>query len=105
MESDKKVELLKGAGRPIFEQKERAEMLAAMKVVDIIILLPTMRGRQPYTDMIEAIKPEVIAVTEDDPLLKMKKMEVEKYTGKLKIVISRLKKHSTSKLIKLLDLK
>jgi len=100
LESDQKVKMLKGLGRPVFLQEERAEMLSALSSVDMVILLPMMVGGKPYSEMVEAIKPEVIAVTDDDPLLKKKKMEAERYGGKLEIVISRLTKYSTTSLIK-----
>jgi len=100
LESDQKVRLLKGAGRPVFSQEERAEMLSDLSFVDMVILLPMMIGGKPYAEMVEIIKPEVIAVTHDDPLLKKKKTEAERYGGKLVVVIPRLKEYSTTKLIK-----
>lgn len=104
LESDKKVRILKGKDRPFFPQNERAQMLAALSVVDMVILLPMMVGGKFYAELVASIKPDVIAVTEDDPLLKRKSEQAEKYGGKVMIVIPRLKKYATSNLVNLLGL-
>ena len=44
LESDKKIRKLKGKGRPVHSQKERAEILSALKSVDSVVCLPYMEN-------------------------------------------------------------
>jgi D-beta-D-heptose 7-phosphate kinase/D-beta-D-heptose 1-phosphate adenosyltransferase len=101
LESDKKVKKLKGENKPVFAQKERAEMLSALKTVDLIVLLPMMGTDRDYLNLIMKIKPDIIAVTENDPHIEKKREQAEEVGGKLKI-ISLTKTFSTSKLSKIL---
>jgi rfaE bifunctional protein nucleotidyltransferase chain/domain len=101
LESNKKVKKLKGENRPIFIQKERAEMLSALRSVDLVVLLPTMENDSDYLNVIMRIKPDIIAVTENDPLLEKKRGQAKKIGGKLK-VIPLTKTLSTSALIQIL---
>jgi rfaE bifunctional protein nucleotidyltransferase chain/domain len=101
LESDGRVKNLKGKNRPVFIQKERAEMLSALECVDIIVLLPMIEKDSDYLNLVMKIKPDIIAVTEDDPLLEKKRSQAEEVGGKLKIV-SFTKTFSTSKLAKIL---
>ena len=57
LEGDRKLKKLKGGKRPIFIQKERAEMLSALGSVDLIVLLPTMDTDRSYLNLIRRIKP------------------------------------------------
>jgi rfaE bifunctional protein nucleotidyltransferase chain/domain len=100
LESDKRVKKLKGKNRPVFIQKERAEMLTALESVDLIVLLPTMGKDSDYLNLVMKIKPDIIAVTENDPLIEKKRSQVKEVRGKLK-VISLTKRFSTSKLAKI----
>jgi rfaE bifunctional protein nucleotidyltransferase chain/domain len=101
LESDKRVKKLKGKNRPVFIQKERAEMLSALESVDLIVALPMMENDSDYLDLVMKIKPDVIAVTENDPLIEKKRSQAKEVGGKLKI-ISLAKTFSTSKLAKIL---
>jgi rfaE bifunctional protein nucleotidyltransferase chain/domain len=101
LESNKKVKRLKGETRPIFTQKERAEMLSALRSVDLVVLLPTMENDGDYSNVIMKIKPDIIAVTEHDPLLEKKREQARKVGGKLE-VIPFTKTLSTSALIQIL---
>jgi len=101
LESDKKVKELKGKSRPVFIQKERAEMLAALGCVDLVVLLPMMENDDDYLNLVMKVKPDIIAVTEDDPQIENKRRQAREVGGKLKI-ISLIKTFSTSKLAKIL---
>jgi rfaE bifunctional protein nucleotidyltransferase chain/domain len=101
LEGDKRVKKLKGKKRPVFIQKERAEMLSALESVDLIILLPMMEKDSDYLNLVMKIKPDIIAVTENDPLLEKKRSQAKEAGAKLK-VISFTKRFSTSKLAKIL---
>jgi rfaE bifunctional protein nucleotidyltransferase chain/domain len=103
LESDKKVKELKGKNRPVFIQSERAEMLSALRSVDLIVLLPMMEDDRDYSKLVKKIKPDVIAVTENDPRIKKKRQQAEEAGGKLKI-IPFTKTFSSSKLVKILGI-
>ena len=101
LESDEKVKRLKGKSKPVFIQKERAEMLSALQCVDLVVLLPVMENDKDYLNLINKIKPNIIAVTENDPNIEKKQGQAREVGGKLKIV-SHIKTFSTSKLAKIL---
>jgi len=101
LESDEKVKKLKGKNRPVFIQKERAEMLATLRSVDLVVLLPMMENDNDYLKLVTKIKPDVLAVTEDDPQIEKKRWQAKEVGGELK-TISLTKPFSTSKLAKML---
>jgi FAD synthetase len=101
LENDKNVKKLKGKNRPAFIQKERAEMLSALGSVDLIVLLPMMENDCDYLNLVMKIKPDIIAVTENDPHIEKKRGQAKQIGGELK-VISSIKTLSTSKLAKIL---
>ncbi len=101
LESDDKVKRLKGKNRPIFIQRERAEMLAALGMVDLVVLLPMMENDNDYSKLVTRIKPDILAVTEDDPQIEKKRRQAREVGGKLKI-IPLTKRFSTSRLAKVL---
>ena len=100
LENDKNVKRLKGENKPVFRQEERAEMLSALESVDLVVLLPMMEKDSDYLNLIEEIKPDIIAVTENDPQMEKKKGQAKKIGGALK-VIPMIKTLSTSKLAKI----
>ena len=101
LESDEKVRELKGRNRPVFIQRERAEMLFALRSVDLIVLLPMTENDSDYLNLVMKIKPDIIAVTENDPQIEKKRRQAKEVGGDLKI-ISLTETFSTSKLAKLL---
>lgn len=103
LENDKKVGLLKGKNRPLFTQKERAAVLSAISCVNYVILLPFINTDSEYNNLVLSLKPDIIAVTENDPNLGKKKMQAELVKGKMEI-IPFVKTFSSSKLAKLLGL-
>ena len=101
LENDEKVKKLKGESRPVFIQKERAEMLSALRSVDLVVLLPAIENDSDYLNLMMKIKPDIIAVTENDPDIEKRKDQAKKIGGELK-VISFIKTLSTSKLAEML---
>ena len=80
LNSDKGVERLKGRGRPLMPQKERAEILAALEPVNAVIIFeePT-----PHK-LISRLLPDVLVKGEDWPLQQIVgRREVEKAGGKV----------------------
>ena len=103
LESDRNVKKLKGKYRPVFIQKERAEMLSALRSVDVIVVLPIMENDNDYLNLVTKIKPDIIAVTEDDPHIEKKRRQAKKVGAMLK-QISLTKTFSTSKLANILGM-
>lgn len=104
LESDENVKKLKGEGRPINSQKDRAKILTALRIVDYVILLPFMKGHADYFSLVKNLKPDIIAVTAGDPQLKQKKEQAKAVNGKVKVVTPYLKTASTSQLVKILGI-
>jgi rfaE bifunctional protein nucleotidyltransferase chain/domain len=55
LNSDHSVYELKGAGRPITSQRDRAEILAALECVDLVTVFPELRA----TKFLAAVRPAV----------------------------------------------
>ncbi len=103
LEHDGKVTNLKGRNRPFFNQSERAEMLSALTSTDLVLLLPYMKSDTEYFNLVNQIKPEIIAVTENDPLSEKKKNQ-SRETGSKLIIIPFVKTYSSSKLAKIIGI-
>ncbi len=52
---DESVRSLKGAGRPLNSEEDRAEVLAALECVDFVTIFPALR----VTQVIEALRPAI----------------------------------------------
>lgn len=100
LESDNTIRRLKGLNRPINSQLNRANFLTHIKSVDFIILLPDMKKDQDYKELINQIKPDIIAVTKNDSRLKLKKDEAKMVGAKLLVVTDNVPQQSTSLIIK-----
>jgi D-beta-D-heptose 7-phosphate kinase/D-beta-D-heptose 1-phosphate adenosyltransferase len=101
LESDENVKKLKGENRPIFIQRERAEMLAGLSSVDLVVLLPVMKNDNDYLKLVTKIRPGILAATEDDPKIEKKRRQATEVGAELKTVLL-TKTFSASKLAKML---
>ena len=81
-------------------QEERAEMLSALRSVDLVVLLPMIEKDGDYLDLVTKIKPDLIAVTENDLQFENKKSQAKKVGARLSVV-SLIKRDSTSKLARI----
>lgn len=103
LESDETVRILKGENRPNFPQKDRAEVLSSIKFVDSVVLLNPFGKDEDYNKLILQIKPDIIAVTENDPIMEKKKYQAEMVGGKL-VEIPHIKTYSSSELARLIGI-
>jgi FAD synthetase len=101
LESDQKVRKLNGKNRPIFDQEVRAEMLSTLACVDLVVLLPMMEYDGDYLSLVMKIKPNIIAVTENDARIEKKRHQAETVGGELRVIPS-VKTLSTSALAKII---
>lgn len=103
LESDDAIKILKGKNRPINLQNIRANILAAVQLVDFVVLLPKIFKTKDYNRLVENISPDVIAVTEGDTNIVEKRLQAKKAGGILKVVLKKVPEYSTTKLWKLLN--
>lgn len=88
----------------VHHQNERAEILANMNMVDIIILLPFFQKNEEYFELVEKISPSIIAVTEGDKQLENKKKQAKPIGAEVKVVVSNLNNFATRNIAKVFDL-
>lgn len=103
LESDESVKHMKGENRPIHTQVQRKTMLEALRVVDEVIMIEPLVSHAQYQECIKKLHPDVIALTEGDPIEDIKRQHA-KAIGAEVIVIPKIHTPSTSQLAKLLDL-
>lgn len=94
--SDDSVRALKGEGRPVMPQEERAEIVAALSDVDAVIIFPELDVRA----IIGEIRPDIQAKGTDYTADSVPEGDaVREYGGRVEIVGDR-KDHSTSEMIR-----
>src|SRR3989344_980208 len=85
---------------PFHTQQERAEILSYLDCVDSVVMLPYFTDDNDYMKMVNKIKPEIIAVTENDKLLSKKISQAKQIGGRLEIVTSFINNKSSIDLLK-----
>lgn len=94
--SDTSVRALKGEGRPIMPENERAEIVAALADVDAVVIFPELDVRA----IIREIRPDVQAKGTDYTVHSVPERDaVAAYGGRVAIV-GDAKDHSTSEIIR-----
>ena len=94
--SDAQVARLKGKGRPILPERERAELVASLQAVDLV----TIFAEPTVTELLLAIKPDIHAKGTDYTEETVPERDVVRsYGGRVRIV-GDPKDHSTSELIR-----
>jgi rfaE bifunctional protein nucleotidyltransferase chain/domain len=93
--SDEQVRALKGRGRPFVTERERAEVIAALRAVDLVTIFP-----EPNVEaLLLAIRPDVHAKGTDYTVDSVPERHiVASYGGRIAIV-GDPKQHSTSSLL------
>lgn len=93
--ADEQVAKLKGAGRPILSENERAELVAALEAVDLVTVFPEPTVEQ----LLLAIKPDVHAKGTDYTEETVPEREVVRSFGGRTAIVGDPKDHSTTELI------
>jgi D-glycero-beta-D-manno-heptose 1-phosphate adenylyltransferase len=94
--SDESVRALKGEGRPIMPEDERAEIVAALADVDAVVIFPEINVRA----IICEIRPDIQAKGTDYTAESVPERDaVSAYGGRVEIV-GDAKNHSTSEIIR-----
>lgn len=94
--SDQSVRALKGAGRPIMPEDERAEIVAALADVDAVVIFPELDVRAIIREIHPDIQAKGTDYTEDSV---PERDAVAEYGGRIAIV-GDAKGHSTSEIIR-----
>ena len=103
LESDKTIIAIKGNKRPFNSQEDRAKILAALAVVDYVILLEQDMDDKIYDDLVFALKPAIIATTSGDINRHHKERQAKSVGAKVIDVTMPISDKSTTTLIHLLD--
>jgi len=94
--SDASVRALKGEGRPVMPEGERAEIVAALADVDAVVIFPELEVRA----LIGEIRPDIQAKGTDYTAASVPERDaVTEYGGRVAIV-GDAKDHSTSEIIR-----
>ena len=96
LNSDKSVRRLKGGGRPIVSEKDRAYVLANLKPVDYVIMFDE---DTPY-ELIKEIKPDVLVKGADYEGKSIVGSDIVESSGGKTVLINFIKGKSTSGIIK-----
>jgi len=93
--SDDQVSALKGPGRPVMPEAERAEIVSALECVDIVTIFP-----EPTVEaLLLALKPDIHAKGTDYTEDTVPEREVVRSYGGRVAIVGDPKDHSTSELI------
>lgn len=95
LNSDRSVTTIKGPGRPVMHEADRVELIAAMEMVDYVIVFDEP---DPYK-LIEAIKPDVLAKGGDWKMDAVVGADVVERNGGRVVLIPYLDGFSTTKII------
>lgn len=94
--SDNQVTELKGPGRPILPERDRAEIVASLRAVDLV----TIFDEPTVTELLLAIKPNIHAKGTDYSEDTVPEREVVRSFGGQVRIVGDPKNHSTSELIR-----
>lgn len=96
LESDESV--LKSKKILAQKQTDRAKVLSGLQSVDLVISLDGILRDEDYYMIVKIIKPDIIAITENDAQLSNKKRQANEYGADLITATKRIKKYSSSAL-------
>jgi len=94
--SDEQVARLKGPGRPVLPERERAELVASLQAVDLV----TIFAEPTVTELLLAIKPDVHAKGTDYTEETVPERDVVRSYGGQVAIVGDPKDHSTSEILK-----
>jgi rfaE bifunctional protein nucleotidyltransferase chain/domain len=97
--SDEQVKGLKGANRPLMPENERAEIVAALRFVDLV----TIFGEPTVAELIRAIRPDIHAKGTDYTEETVPEREIVREYGGRTAIVGDPKDHSTTALIALVN--
>ena len=93
--SDKQARILKGAGRPFMPENERAELVSALRCVDLV----TIFDEPTVEELIRAIRPDFHAKGTDYTTETVPERNVVRECGGTVVIVGDPKDHSSTNLI------
>lgn len=103
LESDETITDTKGPKRPVNSQSDRAKILAALTVVDYVIVLKPHMKNSDYDELVFALKPAIIATTSGDSNRHHKERVAKLVDAKVVDVLMPISDKSTTALLRLLN--
>ena len=94
--SDSSVRALKGAGRPVVPERERAEVLAALADVDAVVIF----SESSVGDLIRELRPDIHAKGTDYTRSTVPEREIVRECGGRVEIVGDAKDHSVSELVR-----
>ncbi len=82
--------------KPVHNQEQRAQILEAIELVDLVIKIPHFTTDEGYWKLTEEIKPKIIAITEGDSQTENKKKQAKSVGGELRVVTPFIKDFSST---------
>lgn len=98
LESDEFIQEKKNR-QPVHSQLQRAHILSCLRAVDYVIMLDYLKDDYEYTELVEIVKPKIIAVTDSDPHIQVKKGHANMVGAEVKVVAPLVKPFSSSQII------
>ncbi len=95
LNDDDSVRQLKGAGRPILSAADRAELVAALRCVDYVVVFPELT----VGPLLEALRPDVHCKGTDYTVDSVPEREVVRAYGGRTAIVGDPKDHSTRELL------
>lgn len=100
VEKNERVKKLKGKNRPVWGLKKRMKDLTSLPVVDYVFALPRKFDKKiDHEKLIFLLKPDLLAVSSNTPFLEEKKFLLQKFGGKVKVVLKFNPDISTTKIL------
>jgi rfaE bifunctional protein nucleotidyltransferase chain/domain len=93
--SDEQVRTLKGKGRPLIPEHERAEIIASLRVVDFVTIFP----EADVGALLRALRPDIHAKGTDYTVDSVPERDVVRSYGGRVMIVGDPKDHSTSEMI------
>lgn len=99
LEPDTTISRSKGSP-PIHTQYQRAQILGELRCVDTVVMLPQLSTFEDYLQLVQTIKPAILAITEGDSQTENKQKQAKSIGAKI-VVVNHLIEGLSSSLIKL----
>lgn len=100
IESDFRVKKIKGEGRPVNSQQDRANKIRSLGISKHVFILPDEFGNSKnHIKLIKTIKPDILAVSSHTPHLDKKQEIMDMVDGKLVAIHQQNPKVSSTKII------
>lgn len=85
---------------PVHTQQQRAELLAELRCVDIVLLLPFLKTDEDYYALTKYVTPQTIAITDGDNQLHNKKKHADRIGARISVVTPVVSSFSTTNILK-----